>query len=71
MLCIILLLYEQTILGMDGTAFSRCTFTWSLEQNIAVKVFGGDAIERLRIIFAKTCTVSFGLAPRISACCGT
>ena len=44
-----------TISGINGTASSRCTFTWSLEQNIAVKVFGGDAIERLRIIFAKTC----------------
>ena len=44
-----------TISGINGTASSRCTFTWSLEQNIAVKVFDGDAIERLRIIFAKTC----------------
>jgi putative transposase len=48
--------YCQAIFVTAGIAFSHCMSTWYFVAKYRRKVFDGDAIQRLKVMFEKVCT---------------
>jgi REP element-mobilizing transposase RayT len=56
MLLVVIGPYCQAIFVTAGIAFSHCMSTWYFVAKYRRKVFDGDAIQRLKVMFEKVCT---------------